>query len=103
MATCTPSTITATRCPASRCASSTRSATIEEYSTSGSIIRTINQAVYGPASNATDRTGTINLFESASLGKLLPGAPVDIVKYGLSLSDVANLLLVGQNVPYNHL
>ncbi len=84
-------------------ASTTGSATIELYDTSGQIVRTINQAVYGAGSNATDRTGTINLFESASLGKLLPGAPLDVIKYGLSLSDVANLLLVGQNVPYNHL
>ena len=32
-----------------------------------------------------------------------PGAPLDVVKYGLASADVANLLLVGQNVPYNHL
>ena len=60
-------------------ASTTGSATIELFDTSGKIIRTINQAAYGPGSNATDRSGTINLFESASLGKLLPGAPVDVV------------------------
>jgi hypothetical protein len=84
--------------------STTGSAGIEEHGVDGKLIRTVQQGAYGPASDATDRTGTINLFESASLGKLLPGeASPAIVKYGLSLSDVSNLLLVGQNTPYNHL
>jgi hypothetical protein len=84
--------------------STTGSAGIEEHGVDGKLVRTVQQGAYGPASNATDRTGTINLFESASLGKLLPGeASPAIVKYGLSLSDVSNLLLVGQNSPYNHL
>ncbi len=84
-------------------ASTTGSATIEEYGPAGNLIRAIQQGAYGPGSDATDRSGTINLFESASLGRLLPGGPVDVVKYGLSLSDVSNLLLTGQNAPYNHL
>jgi hypothetical protein len=84
--------------------STTGSATIEEHKVNGDLVKGVEQAAYGPASDATDRTGTINLFESASLGKLLPGeANPAIVKYGLSLSDVSNLLLVGQNSPYNHL
>lgn len=84
--------------------STTGSATIEEHRVDGSLVRSVQQAAYGAASDATDRTGTINLFESASLGKLLPGeANPAIVKYGLTLSDVSNLLLVGQNAPYNHL
>jgi hypothetical protein len=84
-------------------ASTTGSANIGEYDASGNLVRSVQQGVYGPASNATDRTGTINLFESASLGKLIPGGGLDVVKYGLSLADVANLLLTGQNAPYNHL
>ncbi len=84
-------------------ASTTGSATIEEFDASGNQIRAVQQGAYGPGSNATDRSGTINLFESAVLGKLIPGGTLDIVKYGLSLSDVANLLLTGQNAPYNHL
>src|SRR5204863_6877195 len=35
--------------------------------------------------------------------KLLPAAGLDVVKYALTLSDAANLLLTGQNAPYNHL
>jgi hypothetical protein len=85
-------------------ASTTGSAGIEEHGVDGHLIRTVQQGAYGPASDATDRSGTVNLFESSSLGKLLPGeASPAIVKYGLSLSDLANLLLVGQNAPYNHL
>jgi hypothetical protein len=84
--------------------STTGSAGIEERGVDGHLIRTVQQGVYGPASDATDRSGSINLFESASLGKMLPGeASPAIVKYSLSLSDASNLLLVGQNTPYNHL
>ena len=57
-----------------------------------------------PGSDATDRSGTINLFESASLGKLLAGRRARHRQVRARRSaDVANLLLVGQNVPYNHL
>ncbi|MDX6604818.1 MAG: cell wall-associated protease [Solirubrobacterales bacterium] len=84
--------------------STTGSAGIEEHAVDGTLIRNVQQASYGAGSDATDRTGTINLFESASLGKLLPGeASPAIVKYGLSLGGVANLALAGQNAPYNHL
>jgi hypothetical protein len=85
-------------------ASTTGSATIEEHKVDGSLALGVQQAAYGPLSDATDRSGTINLFESASIGRLLSSQSTPaIVKYGLSLSDVANLLLVGQNIPYNHL
>ncbi len=84
-------------------ASTTGSATIGIYKPDGSLAQGVEQGAYGAASDATDRTGTINLFESASVGKLLPAGDPDIVKYGLSVGAVANLALAGQNVPYNHL
>jgi Subtilase family len=84
-------------------ASTTGSATIGVYKPDGSLDHAVQQGAYGPASDATDRTGTINLFESASIGKLDPLSGPAIVKYGLSLTDVSNLLLSGQNAPYNHL
>jgi hypothetical protein len=84
-------------------ASTTGSATIEEHRVNGELARSVQQATYGPTSDAGDHSGTINLFESSSIGRLLPGSGPDIVKYGLSLSDLSNLLLVGQNSPYNHL
>ena len=53
--------------------------------------------------NATDKSPALNLFESAAVGKLLPGGLPSVVKYEVSLSQAANLLMVGQNAPYNHL
>jgi hypothetical protein len=79
---------------------------LEELSPAGAVVRTIQQVgpeAFGAASNATDRSGAINLFESASVGDLLGTGTPDVVKYELSLSQAANLLLVGQNFPYNHL
>jgi hypothetical protein len=79
---------------------------LEELSPSGQVVRTMPQTgppAFGAASDATDRSGAINLFESASIGDLLGTGTPDVVKYELSLSQAANLLLVGQNFPYNHL
>jgi hypothetical protein len=79
---------------------------LEELSPAGTVVRSIQQVgpqAFGVASNATDRSGAINLFESASVGDLLGTGTPDVVKYELSLSQAANLLLVGQNFPYNHL
>ena len=48
--------------------------------------------------------GSLNLFESAAVGDLdgaAPGGPA-VVKYQVDLGQAANLLLVGQNVPYSH-
>jgi hypothetical protein len=86
-------------------ASTTGSTTIEEHRVDGSLARSVQQGTYGGASDATDRSGTLNLFESASIGRLQPSLEAEpaIVKYGVTLSDAANLLLVGQNIPYNHL
>jgi Subtilase family len=86
-------------------ASSTGGA-LETLSPSGTVLHTMQQVgsqAFGAASDATDRTGAINLFESASVGDLLGTGNPDVVKYELSLADAANLLLVGQNFPYNHL
>jgi hypothetical protein len=79
---------------------------LEELSPTGQVVRTMQQTgsqAFGPAADATDRSGALNLFESASIGDLLGTGTPDIVKYELSLSQAANLLLVGQNFPYNHL
>ncbi len=79
---------------------------LEELSPSGQVVRTMQQAgsqAFGAAADATDRTAALNLFESASVGDLLGTGTPDVVKYELSLGQAANLLLVGQNFPYNHL
>jgi hypothetical protein len=79
---------------------------LELLSPTGQQIRSFAQVgpqAFGPGSDATDRTGALNLFESASVGDLLGSGTPDVVKYELSLGQAANLLLVGQNFPYNHL
>jgi hypothetical protein len=79
---------------------------LEELSPAGQVVRTLQQVgsqAFGAASDATDRSGALNLFESASVGDLLGTGTPDVVKYEISLSQAANLLLVGQNFPYNHL
>src|SRR5205807_2015483 len=79
---------------------------LEELNASGQVVRTMQQTgpqAFGAAADATDRSVALNLFESASVGDLLGTGTPDIVKYELSLSQAANLLLVGQNFPYNHL
>jgi Subtilase family/RTX calcium-binding nonapeptide repeat (4 copies) len=83
--------------------STTGSASIDLFKPNGTLDHSIQQGVYGPGSDATDHSGVINLFESASIGKLDPASGPAIVKYGLTIGDVANLALVSQNVPYNHL
>jgi hypothetical protein len=85
---------------------STTGGALEELSPSGQVLRTMQQTgpqAFGSASDATDRSAALNLFESASVGDLLGAGTPDIVKYELSLGQAANLLLVGQNFPYNHL
>ncbi|MEA2171685.1 MAG: cell wall-associated protease [Solirubrobacteraceae bacterium] len=84
-------------------ASTTGSAGIKTIGVDGSVAQTMQQSAYGATSDATDRAGSINLFESAVVGDVLGTGTPAIVKYGISLSQVVNLLLVGQNVPYNHL
>lgn len=76
---------------------------LTETAPDGTPTRTIQQNSFGPASDSTDRSGELNLFEGASIGDLLGTGTPDVVKYGLGLAGAANLLLVGQNVPYSHL
>ncbi len=79
---------------------------LEELSPAGKVVRTMQQTgapAFGASSDATDRSAAINLFESASVGDLLGSGTPDVVKYELTLGQAANLLLVGQNFPYNHL
>jgi hypothetical protein len=82
---------------------STTGGVVSEYNADGTLRRGIQQSDFGPASNATDRTGVFNLFEYASIGDVLGTGRPAVVKYGLSLGGVANLAVSGQNVPYNHL
>ena len=82
---------------------STTGGDLAVYGVDGALVNTMQQGTFGAASNATDQSGQFNLFESASVGDLTGAGTLNAVKYGLTLTGVTNLLLVGQNNPYNHL
>jgi len=83
---------------------SATSGSLSSYNPNGSLNTTMRQEAYGPASDATDKSPALNLFESAAIGKLTPASlDPDVVKYEISAGAAADLLLVGQNLPYNHL
>jgi hypothetical protein len=86
---------------APRVIASTTGGSLSVLDAQGKLVRSMQQATFGPGSNATDRTGQLNLFEYASVGKL--AGQLAIVKYGVTLGQAANLVLSGQNTPYNHL
>jgi hypothetical protein len=86
-----------------RVIASATSGSLSTYKPDGTLDQTMHQEDSSKG-NAVDRSPALNLFESAAVGKLLPGpGDPNVVKYEISLSAAADLLLVGQNFPYNHL
>jgi hypothetical protein len=81
---------------------SATSGSLATYDADASLDQTMKQedSVEG---DAVDKSPAINLFESAAVGKLDPSSAPSIVKYEITISQAANLLLVGQNFPYHHL
>jgi Subtilase family len=64
----------------------------------GSTIRTYQ----GAAANCPDQGPVINLADYPSIGDLSGNGTPDVVKGGLTLNGVANLLAVNQNLPFCH-
>ncbi len=87
---------------AQRIVVSTTGGAVSTYDTRGHVVTSMDQEGRG-LGNSTQNTAQLNLFEYASVGKLTGIGNPDIVKYGITLGQAANLLLVGQNVPYEHL
>ncbi len=56
----------------------------------------------GTPREITQAPAGLNLFESAAVGDIDGLAGPDVVKYQVDAAQAANLLLVGQNVPYSH-
>jgi hypothetical protein len=81
---------------------STTAGALSEYGVDGTLLRSAQQSEYGPGSNVADRSGALNLFESAAVGDVLGVGSLALVKYGLTLGGLANLALPGQNFPYSH-
>ena len=75
----------------------TGSTVITIYNPDGTTDKEIQQSASGGQA-------ALNLFESVAVGDLDGAAPggLNVVKYQLDLGQAANLLLVGQNVPYSH-
>jgi hypothetical protein len=74
---------------------------VKAYDGSGS-----EQASYVPepvaSSEVADRTLVVNTFEYPTIANLNGGDTLEVLKGGITLQGVANLLLVGQNQVYNH-
>lgn len=82
---------------------STTGGALALYGVDGTLIRAAQQNAFGPASNVTDRSGVVlNLFEYATVGDIDASGSPDIVKYGVTAGQLANLAATGQNFPYNH-
>ena len=64
----------------------------------GSTIRTFQAA----AANCPDQGEVVNLADYPSVGDLAGDGSPDVVKGGLTLNGVANLLAVNQNLPFCH-
>jgi hypothetical protein len=73
------------------------------YDIDGQLDRAMQQSLQGPGSLVSDKTGALNLFESASVGDIDGSGKPSIVKYNTTLAGAANLLLVGQNFPWQHM
>jgi hypothetical protein len=68
----------------------------------GSEIHTFNNDLAATSTNVLDRSMILNLADYPSVGELLGGAGPSVIKGGISLNGVANLLAVNQNLPFNH-
>ncbi len=81
---------------------STTGGAIGIYQPDGTKVKNLKQDRSGPASNVPEPDPQqLNLFESTSIGNLDGSGPA-VVKYGVTLAQAANLVLAGQNVPYEH-
>ena len=65
------------------------------YGVDGTLTRELQQ-------NGAPGEGALNLFESSAVGDIDGAGTPEVVKYQVDLGQAANLLLVGQNVPYSH-
>jgi hypothetical protein len=54
------------------------------------------------SSETVSRSYVVNTFEYPSVANLNGGDTLEVLKGGITIEGVANLLLVGQNAPYNH-
>ncbi|MGH7859969.1 MAG: FG-GAP repeat domain-containing protein, partial [Candidatus Binatia bacterium] len=65
-------------------------------------LATMQVAPLGAASDVVDRSAALTLFEYPSLADLDGDGTLDVIKAGITANGAVNLLLTGQNLPYNH-
>jgi Subtilase family/FG-GAP-like repeat len=80
----------------------TSTGSISVFRHDGVHLSTMLPAPFGPLSDTVDRTAALNLFEYPTLADLNGDGTLDIIKGGLTAAGAINLLLTGQNFPFNH-
>ena len=69
----------------------------------GTRIRDLDPSTHGAASDATqDKGSVLNLFEYPAIGDIDRDGKLDLSKVGITLNGIVDLVLVGQNMPFNH-
>lgn len=69
----------------------------------GSRLNTMTATPFGAASDSLDKGAAVNLFEYPIVADVNGDHVPDIVKGGVSINALVNLVLPGQNLPFNHL
>src|SRR5437867_3623113 len=69
----------------------------------GTRLRDMDPSAHGALSDtAQDNSSVLNLFEYPAIGDLDRDGHLDLAKVGVTLNGVVDLVLVGQNQPFNH-
>jgi len=69
----------------------------------GSRVRDMDPSTRGASSDAHQDGGSVlNLFEYPAIGDVDRDGKLDLSKVGVTLNGLVNLVLVGQNMPFNH-
>ena len=69
----------------------------------GSRIRDMDPSTRGASSDAHQDEGSVlNLFEYPAIGDVDRNGKLDLAKAGVTLNGIVDLVLVGQNMPFNH-
>jgi hypothetical protein len=69
----------------------------------GTRLNTMVATPFGAASDSLDRGAAANLFEYPVVADINGDGVADVIKGGVSINALVNLVLPGQNLPFNHL
>ena len=89
--------------PGLEVAASLTTGTLAIFRPNGTRIRDMDPSAHGPLSDATqDPSGVLNLFEYPTIGDVDRDGQLDLMKTGVTLQGLVNLVLAGQNQPFHH-